>query len=107
MRRMLYSPKVAPYIFVLPFVLTLAIFWVSPLIKSFIMSTQDIIPGSVTNVGLANFERLIGDRLFYVALGNSMKYMIFTLFLLIPIPLLLAVLINSKLGSDRQSVALG
>ena len=102
MKRWLYSPKVAPYIFVLPFVLTLAIFWVSPLIKSFIMSTQDIIPGSVTNVGLANFERLIGDRLFYVALGNSMKYMIFTLFLLIPIPLLLAVLINSKLGTDKM-----
>ncbi|HSO69196.1 MAG TPA: sugar ABC transporter permease [Arachnia sp.] len=102
MKRWLYSPKVAPYIFVLPFVLTLAIFWVSPLIKSFIMSTQDIIPGSVTNIGLANFERLIGDRLFYVALGNSMKYMIFTLFLLIPIPLLLAVLINSKLGTDKM-----
>ncbi|MHA6512574.1 carbohydrate ABC transporter permease [Tessaracoccus sp. Z1128] len=101
MKKLLYSPKVAPYIFVLPFVLTLGIFWVSPLIKSFIMSGQDIIPGSVENVGFANFERLLGDRLFYVALGNSMKYMIFTLFLLIPIPLLLAVLINSKLGSDK------
>lgn len=101
MKKFLYSPKVAPYIFVLPFVLTLAIFWVSPLIKSGIMSTQHILPGEVTSVGLKNFERLAHDRLFFVALGNSVKYMIFTLFLLIPIPLLLAVLINSKLGSAR------
>lgn len=100
-KRVLYSPKVAPYVFVLPFVLTLAIFWVSPLIKSGIMSGQKILPGQVDNIGLANFERILGDRIFYLALGNSVKYMIYTLLLLIPIPLLLAVLINSKLGSDR------
>jgi len=101
MKKFLYSPKVAPYVFVLPFVLTLAIFWVSPIIKSGIMSTQHILPGQVESVGLGNFERLLGDRLFFVALGNSVKYMLFTLLLLIPIPLLLAVMINSKLGSER------
>lgn len=105
MKKFLYSPKVAPYVFVLPFVLTLAIFWVSPLIKSGIMSGQHILPGQVESVGLRNFERVLGDRLFFLALGNSVKYMIFTLLLLIPIPLLLAVLINSKLGSERFKAA--
>ena len=101
MRKLLYSPKIAPYVFVMPFVLTVAIFWILPLAKSGIMSTQKIIPGSVTNVGLANFERLFGDRLFYLALGNSLKYMIWTLVILIPVPLLLAILINAKVGSDK------
>lgn len=100
-KRLFYSQKWAPYLFVLPFVLTVAIFWVSPLVKSGIMSTQDILPGQVENIGLENYERLLGDRLFWLALGNSVKYTIWTLLLLIPIPLLLAVLINSKLGSDR------
>lgn len=101
MKKFLYSPKVVPYIFVLPFVLTVAIFWLSPIIKSGIMSSQQVLPGQVESIGLANFERLLSDRLFYIAMGNSLKYMLFTLLLLIPIPLLLAVLINSKLGSDK------
>ncbi|QXT62325.1 carbohydrate ABC transporter permease [Tessaracoccus palaemonis] len=101
MKRILYSQKIAPFIFVLPFVLTLAVFWISPLIKSGIMSTQNILPGVTESVGLKNFQRLFGDRLFYVALGNSIKYMLWTLLLLIPGPLILAVLINSKIGSDK------
>lgn len=101
MKKFLYSPKVVPYIFVLPFVLTVAIFWLSPIIKSGIMSSQQVLPGQVESIGLANFERLLSDRLFYIAMGNSLKYMLFTLLLLILIPLLLAVLINSKLGSDK------
>lgn len=36
-----------------------------------------------------------------MALGNSVKYMLWTLLLLIPGPLILAVLINSKIGSDK------
>ncbi|MGC3994517.1 MAG: sugar ABC transporter permease [Propionicimonas sp.] len=101
MRKFLYSPKVAPYVFVLPFILTVAIFWASPLVKSGIMSTQHIVAGSVENVGLRNYERILGDRLFWLALWNSFRYMLLTLLILIPGPLVLAVLINSKLGSAR------
>ena len=77
------------------------IFWISPLVKSGIMSTQNIIPGSVENIGLRNYQRLFKDRLLFLALGNSVKYTIWTLIILIPVPLLLAVLINSKIGSDK------
>jgi ABC-type sugar transport system permease subunit len=101
MKKVLYSPKVAPYLFILPFILTVLIFWISPLVKSGIMSTQNIIPGSVENIGLRNYQRLFKDRLFFLALGNSVKYTIWTLIILIPVPLLLAVLINSKIGSDK------
>jgi arabinosaccharide transport system permease protein len=39
--------------------------------------------------------------LFWLALFNSFRYMICTLLLLIPIPLVLAVLVNSKIGNAR------
>ena len=97
MKKFLYSKKAAPYVFILPFVVTFAVFWIVPLIKSGIMSTQKILPGQETFIGLDNFTRLLGDRVFMTAVANSFKYMIFTLILLIPIPMLMACMVNSKL----------
>lgn len=101
MRRLLYSQKAAPYFFVLPFILTFGIFWAFPLGRSVVMSGQNILPGQVENVGFHNYERLFGDRLFWLAMGNSLRYTVLTLVLLIPIPLLLAVLVNSRIGSPK------
>ena len=89
--------------FSLPFVVTFAVFWLIPLVKSGIMSTEKILPGQETFIGLDNFTRLFGDRVFKVAVMNSFKYMIFTLILLIPIPMFLACLVNSKLVSGKVS----
>lgn len=97
MKKVLYSEKVAPYIFILPFVLTFAIFWLIPLTRSGIMSMEKILPGQVDFIGLNNFKRLFSDRIFYVAAWNSLKYMVCTLLLLVPIPLFLACMVNSKI----------
>lgn len=101
MKKLLYSQKAAPYLFILPFVLTFAIFWAFPLGRSVMMSTQDILPGQVENVGLENYERLLNDRLFWLAMKNSLRYTVLTLLLLVPIPLFLAILVNSKIGSQK------
>lgn len=101
MKKFFYSKKAAPYVFILPFVLTFAIFWIIPIVKSGIMSTEKILPGQVTFLGLDNYKRLLGDRVFKVAVFNSFKYMIATLILLIPIPMLLACIINSKVVGDK------
>lgn len=101
MKKLLYSQKAAPYLFILPFVLTFAIFWAFPLGRSVMMSTQDILPGQVENVGLENYERLMNDRLFWLAMKNSLRYTVLTLLLLVPIPLFLAILVNSKIGSQK------
>lgn len=96
MKKLIYSKKAAPYLFILPFVLTFAIFWIVPLGRSFVMSTQKILPGQTDFIGLTNFKRLFQDRVFKVAVWNSFKYMVWTLILLIPIPMLMACAINSK-----------
>ena len=101
MKKLLYSPKVAPYLFILPFLLTFGLFWLYPVVHACIMSFQRILPGMTEFIGGQNYTRLVGDRLFWLALSNSFRYMICTLVLLIPIPLALAVMVNSKIGSSK------
>jgi len=100
-KQLLYSKKLAPYFFILPFLITLAVFWVIPLGRSFVMSTQEVLYGQATFIGAENYERLWRDRIFWQALFNSLRYMVLTLVLLIPIPLALAALVNSSIGSNR------
>ncbi|MDD6690393.1 MAG: sugar ABC transporter permease [Lachnospiraceae bacterium] len=94
---LLYSQKVAPYVFVLPFIICFAIFWVYPLISSFVMSTEKI--GAITRefVGLQNYKKLLTDKVFHTALINSLEYTVFTCALLIPFPMLYAVLMDGNL----------
>ncbi|MDQ0338630.1 arabinosaccharide transport system permease protein [Caldalkalibacillus uzonensis] len=96
-RSILYSQKIAPYIFVLPFVILFVLLYGYPFIQAFIMSFQQILPGQVQFIGLANYERLLVDSRFYKALANSAQYTFWTLVLLIPLPMLFAVWLNSKL----------
>jgi arabinosaccharide transport system permease protein len=100
-KQLLYSKRLAPYLFILPFLVTLAVFWIVPLGRSFVMSTQEVLYGQATFIGLDNYERLWRDRIFWQALYNSLRYTVLTLVLLIPIPLALAALINSNIGSAR------
>lgn len=96
-KRFLYSKKAAPYVFILPFVITFLVFWIIPLGKAGVMSFQKILPGQTEWVKLDNYKRLLSDKVFLTAVQNSLKYMVGTLILLIPIPMLLAYMINSKL----------
>lgn len=101
LKAVFFSQKAAPYLFVLPFIVTFAIFWAYPIGRSAFMSTQWIIPGSSEFVGADNYSRMFSDRLFWLAVGNSLRYMLLTLILLIPIPMVLAIMVNSKIGSPR------
>lgn len=100
-QRFFFSQKAAPYMFVLPFIITFLMFWLYPIIRSGIMSTQWIVPGRYEFVGLENYQRMFGDRVFWLAVRNSLRYMVLTIALLIPIPMALAILVNSRIGSDR------
>lgn len=95
-KSVLYSQKLAPYLFILPFVATFLIFFVSPLAQTFLMSMQDILPGQVEWVGVSNYETLFANKTFYKAVGNSVRYTIITCALLIPFPMLFAYMISSR-----------
>lgn len=96
LKKFLYSQKVAPYVFVLPFVLTFLIFFAYPIVDTVIMSFQKVSGGGNEFVGLKNYRTLL-NPVFYKALKNSILYTIITCALMIPIPMILATLLNSKL----------
>ena len=96
-KNFLYSQKVAPYVFVLPFILSFAIFWIYPLVTAFTMSFQKITPATTDWVGFSNYTKLLKDKVFLTAVANSAKYMFFTLVLLIPFPMIFAVLMDSNI----------
>ena len=95
-RRFFRQEKVAPYVFVLPFILTFLIFFLYPIISTAIMSTQEILgPGDVTYIGAENYKNMINEH-FFNALWVTTRYTFWTILVLIPLPMLLAVLLNNK-----------
>lgn len=95
MKKLFYSQKLAPYVFILPFALTVVIFWMFPIGNGILLSFQDVLKDEW--IGLGNYQRLLSDKIFLKAVYNSAKYMLGTLVLLIPFPMLFATLLNSKL----------
>jgi arabinosaccharide transport system permease protein len=90
------SKKIAPYVFLSPFMLVFLIFKVYPVILAVIMSFQNF-QGVQSQewVGLANYENVFELVRFNQALTNTTLYTIGTLLILIPLPLILAVLLDS------------
>lgn len=94
--RQIITQKNAPWLFISPFIIVFFVFFLYPLISTFIMSFQDIAGiGDVTFIGLKNY-RALANKQFATAVFNSAVYTVFTIAILIPLPLVLATLINSK-----------
>lgn len=90
--------KIAPYLFVLPFILSFLIFSVYPLVQAVIMSFQTIHGfGNTEWVGFHNYIRLLNDARFYRALWNVGRYTFWTLSILIPLPMIISFMMNGKL----------
>ena len=94
-KRFLYSQKAAPYVFVLPFVVTFLIFFAYPIISIITMSFQKVSGGEYTFIGLTNYKTLL-NAVFYKALKNSILYTVLSCTLMILIPMILAALLNHK-----------
>ena len=100
-KKMLYSQKAAPYVFVIPFVISLLVFWLYPLISGSVLSFQDIAFGGSQWVGLKHYQKLASDKNFKTAVFNSVEYMILPLHQQIPIPMMLAELMESRLTKAK------
>lgn len=90
------SKKVVPYIFVSPFILSFLVFSLYPSIKAIIMSFQQVLPGQTTFIGLSNYSRVFNPT-FFKALSNTSIYVLLTVFILVITPIILAVLLDSKI----------
>ncbi|QBE97698.1 carbohydrate ABC transporter permease [Blautia producta] len=90
-----YSKKAAPYLFILPFMLSFLIFFLYPVISIVQMSFQSVLPGMVEYIGAENYKNLLNPT-FFKAVKNSLAYTLITLAVLIPVPMVLACMINSR-----------
>jgi arabinosaccharide transport system permease protein len=92
----IHNKKLVPFIFLIPFMSVFLIFKVYPVIHAFIMSFQNFQGvNSQEWVGLTNYQNVFNLVRFNQALINTTVYTIGTLLILIPLPLVLAVLLDS------------
>lgn len=87
-----------PWLFLLPSLVVLGLFLWGPVVNTSVLAftdTQAIGGGQFT--GLENFRRLAGDEQFLNALVNSALYVVVVVPMLVALPLLLAVLVDTNL----------
>jgi arabinosaccharide transport system permease protein len=93
---LLYNRKIAPLVFLTPFMIVFLVFKVWPVVLAVTMSFQKF--QGVQNqafVGLQNYSSVFSLARFGQAFTNTTVYTIGTLLILIPLPLVLAVLLDS------------
>jgi multiple sugar transport system permease protein len=87
------------YVFALPWIIGLIVFWIGPILASFYLSfTNSEVVGSVKWIGLENYTRAFtGDDLFWQSLGRTFTFALFYVPVAIVGALLLASVLNQKL----------
>ena len=87
----------APYLFVAPFVVTFLVFALYPLVQSLWLSMY-LTAGPRVRVwqGLGNYAFMLEDPDFRTAVWNTVVYAFFSVFLMLPLSLGLAMLLNKK-----------
>lgn len=87
-----------PWMFLLPSLLVLLVFLWGPALNTSVLAFSDATAlGGGELTGLENFRRLAADDEFLNAIGNTLRFMAFTVPLLVMLPLLLALLVDSKM----------
>jgi putative chitobiose transport system permease protein len=92
--------RLTPYLFLLPALLILGLTVFLPAMQAFYLSFTRYeydLTQPPQWIGLANFKRLFGDRVFWKTLQNTVIYLIGVVPILVIVPLAIAILVNQKL----------
>jgi len=91
--------KSVTFAFLLPWLITLSLFWLYPLLHSLYLSFTDyeLLSSTTEFIGLQNYIRLFGDPTFLEALKNTAIFVIGTIPFTTVIALGLALLVNRKI----------
>jgi ABC-type sugar transport system permease subunit len=89
--------RLAPYLFVAPFVILFCAFMAYPLGRSVIMSLYKYSgPRTHRYIGLGHYRFFLADYLFWIAVANTVFYTVAFMTLQIPLSLGLALLLNDR-----------
>jgi len=94
-----YYKKYVPYLFLLPALIILMLFFFIPFFETIVLSFKDFSTDiyNPTWVGLANYTELLKSQEFYQVMGNTFIYLIGAVPILAIVPLFIAILINQKI----------
>lgn len=96
--------RLTPYLFLFPALLVLGLTVFYPALQAFYYSFTRYefdLTQAPEWIGLENFERLLGDRVFWRTLRNTLIYLIGVVPILVTIPLGLAILVNRAIPGIR------
>lgn len=92
--------QLTPYWFLLPAIVALTLTIFLPAIQAFSLSFTQY-DYDLTQlprwVGMANFERLLSDRIFWQTVINTLFYLVGAVPILVVVPLILAIAVNQKI----------
>ena len=94
--------RIVATVFLIPTFLLIAVYFIYPVIDTFIISTYkwNGISSDKTFIGLQNWNTLIHDKNFWSAFGRNVIIMVFSIVLQIPIGLFLATFLEA--GGKRS-----
>jgi len=88
--------KLAPYFFIAPFFILFTAFFLFPSLAALVLSFFKWNGVSTPEwIALRNFERLFEDSNFWQAVSNTVVYAVASLFIVVPLSLVLATILNS------------
>lgn len=96
---MKFYSKYTPYLFLLPALAVLVVFFFIPFVQTIILSFKDY-SNSIYDpafIGMGNYIQLFKSPVFYQILGNTFLYLFIAVPFLVIFPLFLAILINQKI----------
>jgi multiple sugar transport system permease protein len=100
--KMLRQDKYAPYFFISPFYILFAVFFLFPTLFALVLGFFKWNPlGTPEFFALKNYQRLFNDPIFWTAVRNTAFYAGASLFVIVPVALLEALALNSKLLKFR------
>lgn len=90
------ASRATPYLFLLPFYVAFAAFWIVPIVASFAFSFTSW--SGLTQaefVGFANYRQLLGDRTFWTAMTNTFLYVFIYNLIMLPLATVIALVLDS------------
>lgn len=101
-KRVFRQDRYAPYFFISPFYILFAVFFLLPTVFALILGFLKWNSlGTPEYFALKNYQRLFSDQVFWKAVGNTLFYAASSLLIIVPLALLEALALNSKLLKFR------
>ena len=99
MRKRPFSERIKPLLYLLPFIISVSIFTIYPIVNVIRMSFLENykhLTGAFDSVGLGNYQKVVSDPLFRQGLSNTVKYVLCVVPISTAIAVVLATLLNQR-----------